>query len=225
MNMCFSAEASFTAAVVLTAIGCITLKQASSQRLMMLASIPLIFGIQQFFEGVLWLYLRNGLYPTFGADFAKYYYLLIAFVVWPTWIPLSVFSAEGVIWRRRLQGFFLALGILVSLTELIFLVLYPIIPMVEIHSIQYRFPAASLPHSINVNFYTYALFYAYAAAVLVPLYLSSIKNAFILAVLTTITILIANYFYVYAFTSVWCFFSAIVSLIIYKIIRDNRLAQ
>ncbi len=56
--MCFSAEASFGAATVITTIGVLSFKKAKGTDLRLLAMIPVFFGIQQFSEGILWLSSR-----------------------------------------------------------------------------------------------------------------------------------------------------------------------
>jgi hypothetical protein len=52
--MCFSALASFTAAAGLLGIGTVTVRRAGAARAAY-AAIPLLFGIQQLLEGMLWL--------------------------------------------------------------------------------------------------------------------------------------------------------------------------
>jgi hypothetical protein len=53
--MCFSATASFTAGATLSALGIATLTQIRSRRELLLGSFPLLFAIQQFIEGLVWL--------------------------------------------------------------------------------------------------------------------------------------------------------------------------
>lgn len=53
--MCFSASASFTAAAVLLGLGTVTMRRARSRRELPYAAIPLLFGVQQLLEGMLWL--------------------------------------------------------------------------------------------------------------------------------------------------------------------------
>ena len=55
--MCFSATASFTAGITLSALGVATLTQVSSRREILLGSFPLLFAVQQFSEGLVWLTL------------------------------------------------------------------------------------------------------------------------------------------------------------------------
>lgn len=81
--MCFSAEASFTTAAVLTTIGFAGLKINFSRSQLFLAMIPLLFAIQQFFEGVLWLGLESTTFPITILMLAKKIFLIFAFLVWP----------------------------------------------------------------------------------------------------------------------------------------------
>jgi hypothetical protein len=53
--MCFSATASFGAAVVLGTIGIVAMSKAGTKPQRLLAAIPLIFAVQQVTEGLIWL--------------------------------------------------------------------------------------------------------------------------------------------------------------------------
>ena len=57
--MCFSAGASFTAGVVLSAVGVANHRKAKKPSQRLLALIPFLFGLQQVAEGVLWVTLRS----------------------------------------------------------------------------------------------------------------------------------------------------------------------
>ena len=52
--MCFSAAASFTAGAALSVVGVITVRRSRGAVELPLALVPLLFGIQQITEGVLW---------------------------------------------------------------------------------------------------------------------------------------------------------------------------
>ena len=53
--MCFSAPASFIAGTALTSIGVAALRQTKTGSEIPFAMIPLLFGVQQLIEGVIWL--------------------------------------------------------------------------------------------------------------------------------------------------------------------------
>ena len=62
--MCFSATASFISGATLCVIGVATLKQTKAPAEVPIALIPLLFGIQQLTEGVIWLsFSQNIQYP------------------------------------------------------------------------------------------------------------------------------------------------------------------
>lgn len=60
----------------------------------------------------------------------------------------------------------------------------------------------------------------YLAATLVPLFISSIKRTYILGAIVGISFIVSVVFYTKCLTSVWCFFAAVISFVIYYIIRD-----
>jgi hypothetical protein len=57
--MCFSASASFIAGATLSAVGLATLRMTKRKAEIPFAMIPLLFGVQQITEGMIWLSFRN----------------------------------------------------------------------------------------------------------------------------------------------------------------------
>ncbi len=100
--MCFSTSASFGAGAILAVIGVASIKKAKSPSETFFASIPLIFSFQQFTEGFVWLSLSNPTYA-FLQQISTYTFLFIAQVIWPTWVPLSIFLLEKKSKRKIIQ--------------------------------------------------------------------------------------------------------------------------
>jgi hypothetical protein len=69
------------------------------------ASIPLIFGVQQIAEGILWLTLPNSEYLTIQKIFT-YVYLFFAQIVWPIWVPIAILLLEKEATRKNIQKVF-----------------------------------------------------------------------------------------------------------------------
>lgn len=207
--MCFSTEASFTASVILGTAGGAMLKNASSRFLFFLAAIPLLFAIQQLAEGLVWLHLSYHI----GSDAlffnAQRAYLIFAFLIWPIWIPISFALIEPVTWRRYLLFFNFYCGLALFLVNLYYSEKTNISVQVINHSLQYM---GQTPHQTI----------SYALIVLLPMFLSSLKNVWILGILVAFAYLVADYFYAKTFVSVWCFFAALISLSVYKILKDYR---
>lgn len=210
--MCFSTEASFTASVLLGLGGIATLRNANSSLQFLFAAIPIIFALQQFSEGLIWLHIRDQVGSQQLFLNAQRSFLTLAFLIWPVWIPLSLALWENIPKRRNLLLFFLALGC--TLTGIFFIngIHQEVKVQVVNHSLQYT------GHMPNEPLLTRL----YGLIVLLPIFISSVKNMWLFGVLVTIAYIAADYFYSATFVSVWCFFSAIVSLSIYKILRDNR---
>jgi hypothetical protein len=91
--MCFSATASFVAGALLLPSGAATLaiawKKGQRQKLP-LAAAPLLFGLQQTLEGMVWLGIQTQPplattgHPV-GPVVAALAYLFFAYVFWPVW--------------------------------------------------------------------------------------------------------------------------------------------
>lgn len=215
-NMCFSAEASFSAAAVLGAAGYFTAKKATHRHLLMLAFIPLLLAIQQFSEGVLWLTLGNEtpLY-TIIAGFAKISFLIFAFLVWPIWIPLALIKAESESWRKKVLFFLLAAGVLFDLTTLYYLITNWSLAGTPVKIVQH-----SIHYIMPVGEFSIATILYLASTVFAPL-VSSLYWIWIFGIANLIGFTIADYFYNVTFISVWCFFAAWVSFGVYFVICKN----
>ena len=207
--MCFSTEASFTAALVLGATGGMTLKNSSFRSQFFLAAIPLLFAFQQLSEGTIWLHISQNIGSNTLFINAQRTFLIFAFLVWPIWIPLSFAAVEQVPWRRYLLYLNLACGTALVLLNLSFAANQNPSVQVVNHSLQY----IGIAPSQNL---------IYPLIVLLPCFLSSLKSVWIFGIFILFAYMIADYFYETTFVSVWCFFAAIVSLSIYKILKDNQ---
>jgi hypothetical protein len=210
--MCFSASASFSAASVLTVIGVVSIKKANHSSQYAFAFIPLIFAFQQFSEGFLWLNLIEGGNLKI-VKIATYSFIFFAQLFWPVWVPFSIYLIETNSKQKGILKVLIASGILVSLY-----LLYCLIKIgAEAQIIEYHI-AYIQKYPLYLRAFVIAF---YATSTVVPLFISSIKNMWILGLSILISYLISVYFYHQNSLSVWCFFSSIISIGIYLIIRFN----
>jgi len=211
--MCFSAQASITSGVVLSAIGVTTLRQAGKPAQKLFAAIPLLFGLQQFAEGVLWITLKSG-----GNDklqnVAAHIFLVAALVVWPVMVPTSIWLMEGVKKRRMILSIFMGIGGILSLFYAFCLLSFNVTPQIQSFHIVY---IDSFP-----NLFARSAFLFYAATTVIPLFVSSVKRMWVFGVLITISLVVTGIFFKEYLTSVWCFFAAGVSLTIYWVLDESR---
>ncbi len=222
--MCFSSSASFVVAALLFPLGVDAVRYGLDQRrgdLLPLALTPLFFSIQQALEGLVWLGLDRGesdwlVHP------AALSYLFFAYAFWLAWLPWCALRlnlhAPPPLRRRILQGL-LVLGLLggVGLWLPLLLDGSLIQPAVVNGSLDYNIRLLA-DGWINLGLGSTA----YMLIISAPFLLSSSGRLrwFGAGILTAF--LVTHLAYGYAFTSVWCFFSALLSASLYWILRDPQ---
>jgi len=207
--MCFSAGASFGASAVLSVIGIATIKKAKSSYQIPFASIPLIFAVQQFSEGIGWLALSNSSFAPLE-KVSTYIFLIFAQIVWPLWVPLAITILEKNAKRKNILKLFVGIGALVSCYFAHRLIMYGAQANIAGHHVAYK---QVYPDSFN---HIADMFYGVAS--LVPTFLSKTRRVWIFGSAVTISYIITAFFYEHYILSVWCFFSSIISILIYMII-------
>ncbi|MBX9773820.1 MAG: hypothetical protein K2Y71_05350 [Xanthobacteraceae bacterium] len=213
--MCFSATASFTAAAVAGSIGAVALWQAcklGDRALLPIAAFPALFAAQQTIEGLLWLDLAR---PTAGAcrPFLTHAFTAYAEVFWPVFAPLAAWLIEPVRWRRHLIGLCLAIGVALSAYLLWKMLGNPYTASAATGHIVYS-NGATYPKAIEVP---------YVLATTISLLLSSHRVIQLLAVVILGGFAVAYWSYRQSYISVWCFFAAVSSIIVYLFV--HRAAQ
>jgi hypothetical protein len=221
--MCFSASVSYSAAAVLVTTGVYAVQQA--RRLpppyLMWALVPVLFGMQQVFEGRVWQEIDAG---DAGAavPFALGFHFFSHFL-WLWWLPLGSYLVEpgqatkiGKIRKRVFGGcaMFGAFAGTLVYSEMLFHPEWMSVALRE-QSITYDF---SFPYRspIHLPITPAAL---YALTILVPLLFSSHRLIRIFGVLVVLSMVLASETYSYAYVSVWCFFAAALSLYLVYMIR------
>ena len=208
--MCFSATASFIAGTALSAAGVVTIRMTSRRAEIPFAMIPLLFGIQQLTEGMIWLSFRNES-PLPNATLT-FVYSLFSHVLWPIYIPFAVGLLETVPLRRKAVAACQIAGTAVGLYLLYFIVQFPVTSRVLEKHIAYDSP----------HFYIVAVMLLYLTATCASSLFSSSRAIQIFGALSLATFMAAYAIHVATFFSVWCFFAAILSFIIYYYFRQAR---
>ena len=201
--MCFSAAANFIGSAALGAIGVVTLKKVKHRRELLFASLPTLFAVHQFIEGFVWLGLDGKLSPAVTHDMGAAF-MLYAQGLLPFLLPLSVLLFEADAKSRKSMLPFLAIGTGTALYILWALTAFPTQVYVKENSIVY----------INQATNNTAVAILYVIATCGSLFFSKVRAmvAFGAANLTILLIVMA--FKRYAFTSLWCAYAAIASVII-----------
>lgn len=199
--MCFSATASFVAGGALGATGALTLAQAKMKRELPLASIPLLLGVQQTIEGVIWV--------SFGLPVLNtvmtYAYLAFAYALWPALVPAAVLLVETNPTRKKILRVLSLIGFVLGTYLLYYIFADPGKAHIVNQSIAYDFRHLYelLPLSL------YVLVTCGSGLV------SSHRTIQVFGAAALATFFVANWFYRMTFVSVWCFFAAVLSVLIF----------
>jgi hypothetical protein len=201
--MCFSASASFAASGALAASSYAISRIPKRKSEIPVTLIPAIFAAHQFIEGILWLN-HLGLCPELYKSGGIYAYSLIAYTLWPIYIPFAVYKLETDKLRRAVILLCQAMGVYVSITSLISIFGNPV---------DVTILGQSLSYSIRTPEFIMA---PYFISVSLPFLISNEKKLVLFGGgLTLSCILAAVMASSSTFPSVWCFYAAVLSAGLY----------
>ena len=204
--MCFSATTSFSAGALLLGLGTLTLSSAlaaNQRRALPFAAIPILFAVQQLIEGVIWL--------TFSGDahllnsVMTHVYSFFSHVLWPVYVPVAVLLMEPGGWRRRVLIAFVVAGAAVGAYLLYVLMAFPVVSRPTGRHIEYDSP----------HFFAAATMTLYLLSTALSPLLSTQRIVVVFGALALLSFGAAYALYATWFISVWCFFAALLSAVIY----------
>lgn len=202
--MCFSASASFAASAVLGIVGVYTIKKANKNHELLLAAVPFIFAIQQFIEGWLWVSMGKNIQVV---AILTALFLFFALFLWPAYIPVVCYFLEKDKGRKNILLIFSVLGFMLGLY------LYG--------NFMWNFSPATVVN--QCVFYNNPLFWPinlmlcslYGVVTVGALVFSSEKAVNLFGLLSGFLAVLSVWVYLKNFVSVWCFFAALVSTVLY----------
>ena len=209
MYMCFSATASFIAGAGLSTMGVATLRNTKEKSDMPFAAIPLLFGIQQAIEGLVWITFSYHA-PLIHA-LASYGFAFFAYAFWPMFIPFAVKHLEKEVRRKKILSVLQIIGLVVGTYITYYMVSSGVTSTVTHESIKYH---------INQPFGNYA-FVLYIIAGCGSFFVSSKRNVNFFGLLLVLSLMMTYVFFSSYVVSTWCFFAAILSTIIF--IQSSKL--
>jgi len=209
--MCFSATANFVGSGVLGAVGVVTFTKVKHRRELLFAALPLLFAIHQFTEGFVWLGLDGILSPAVAHDMGAAF-MLYAQGLLPFLLPLSVLLFEPTARSRRRMLPFLLLGGATTLYILWALTAFPTQIYVRGNSIVY----------INQATNNTAVAFVYVIATCGSLFFSKERPMVLFGAANLVILLVVMEVKRYAFTSLWCAYAAVASVIILAYFWKSR---
>lgn len=210
--MCFSPEVDFIASGMIGLVGIATLTHVRQPRAVLFAATPIFFALHQFTEGFVWLGLE-GKIRSEAQGHLVFLYMLYAQGILPLLMPLSVLLMEPP-GRRRWSIAALTL-VVAALAAFVFrgLIVFPSTACVEQHSIHYDNPGTALTWVAAT----------YVVATCGALILSSHRVVSWFGWLNLVGVVITLIVKGYAFTSIWCLYAAVMSVILYGQFRGRHI--
>ncbi len=211
--MCFSAEASFGAAVVITTIGIVSYKKAGENPVRLIAWFPILFGVHQFIEGWVWV---SSTYDQFSwlLPWSTYGFIFFAWIIWPVFIPWVLWKVEQNDFRKKILFISTIIGLLIVITMSFFLLTKTVNAKIVDCSIVYDYGG----HSKSSLWFRFL----YALCVTLPNVFSSRSRMWVLGVLNLVLYFVSRIYFENHVVSVWCFFAAISSIIIFYIVTLEK---
>lgn len=199
-------------------VGIYCMKQARERDCSTLpvAAIPLIFGIQQVCEGLVWIGMNRRNEELTRLSAMSFLFFALAF--WIFWIPFCAAFLE----RRRkvktLLGFIAFLGLIGGATLFFPLLSNPdgLRTTVIHHSVHYDYPSPPTAHAASEILWHGC----YLAIVVVPLIVLKNRTLLWFGTALVASAVTSHLYFVYAFASVWCFLAAFLSLYLAYLFRN-----
>jgi hypothetical protein len=194
--------ASLAAGGFLLGVGTMTVKVARRPSEIPFAAIPLLFAIQQLSEGIVWWTFAHNA-PGLNVVMTQFY-SFFSHVLWLVYVPLAVLLLEPPGGRSRLLKLTAIAGVGVGLYLLYSMFEYPITSRPTGGHIEYESP----------HFFAVATMLGYLLATTVSPLLSNEGMVRIFGALALISFMLAYLIFAKWFISVWCFFAAILSVVV-----------
>jgi hypothetical protein len=208
--MCFSAPASFSASGIIGLIGGRTIAKSNPSD-KYLAIIPILFAVQQCVEGIIWLGFSI---PQFEAyrNIATTLFLIFAWAIWPAYLPFAIASVEKDERRASILKSLRIPGVIAGIGAIFPIFLSNPTPQIIDYTTQNELYNQYVIQSYNAM---------YLLCTVVPMFISSRKGMTEYGLANIFGLIIAGIFYESSVPSTWCFFSALFSIMIYRIITQG----
>jgi hypothetical protein len=202
--MCFSPTGDLVGGAVVAAIGidaCFHVKGRTEY--LAIAALPVVLGLHQIDETFVWWWLQGHVSAGVG-HVAMWIYLIFALVILPTLVPiLMLLLLKGQRRRRRIIPF-LALGVGVSAVLLeAMLVGHPNAKLGTYH----------LAYTIGLR-HGIVIIGLYIVATCGPLFVTGYRSIMLFGIANLVAVVILALLCASGFTSLWCFYAAVVSAVI-----------
>ncbi len=206
-----SAEVDLVAGLVIGGAGLDVLRRVDRREDMVLAAVPTLLGLHQLIEAGLWLSLDGSLPARLERPFL-WAYLVVALVVLPLLIPVAFALVEPVPARRHLQLGLLSVGVATVAA---------VVEGLWRHAPSVRVDDLSLAYSAHPPGGPWIVA-PYVVATCGPVLLSSHRRLRWFGAANVVAVVVVGWLHRDAVVSLWCFWAALVSVIVADELRRSR---
>ena len=189
-------------------MGAASIARATQSSTRLFAAIPLLFGLQQFAEGIVWATMNAPAHVALH-EVAVVCFLALALVIWPLWAPLALWHIEPRGIRRRIQRSFFILGVIIAVVAAHLLLRWEPFAVVAGRSIDYQHA------KMGVAIPDFVLLLAFAIPTVASFLVSTATMVRTIGMTLAVSLVLAFLIKQEALTSVWCFFAAVLSVMIF----------
>ncbi|WP_121626788.1 DUF6629 family protein [Poseidonibacter antarcticus] len=202
----------FTLSGAIGFIGILTLRQSSTSNEVLFAALPLLFALHQFTEGFVWLGV-GGYIEARALELASGIFIYYAQGLLPFIIPLSIYLIEKDSKRKKLLAILSTLGLFLAIYTMYGFYQSPSSVEVVNNTLYYS-------HPWTENIYDASI---YILTTCGSLMLSTSISVQIFGLLNFIGLVIIFLLRPYGFTSLWCFYAAVISTLLYFYFSERRI--
>ena len=162
----------------------------------------MLFGIQQAAEAVIWSQTKMSISPEV-ITYATYLFLCFAYIIWPLWIPFACIYAETKEFVKKILYGTFAAGCITAIGLAYMLLTGTATTQLSCAHIVYN---TAVPNSWYIP-----VSVLYLTSTVLPWLISSGSYCWIVGLALLIAYSVTFWMYSVAFTSVGCFFAALIS--------------
>ncbi|GAA3058073.1 hypothetical protein GCM10020229_82180 [Kitasatospora albolonga] len=203
--MCWSAQADLLIGAAVSGLGVVCLSRVRHRRQLPLAALPLVLGLHQLLEAVVW-FGEEGRVGSGAAGLARVGWALIAMPLLAVLVPVGAWRAAGR--PRRLLGF-VVLGLATAVPLTVAVLAGPVTATVDGHTLEY---------AVGIRFAP-LLLAAYLVATLGPLLLNPVPELRRLGWWVGAAAVLCAVLWRTAFVSTWCALAALASVLVLRWVR------
>jgi hypothetical protein len=201
--MCWSPTADLIAGSAITAVGVLAVASARRPRELPMAALPLVLGVHQLIEVVVWRNAGDGMDAVGGA--APLLWAIIAFPLLPAYVPIAArFAAASRASRIRLMPF-IAIGLATCAVLAYAVAIGPVTAQPFGHTMRYGVHHLALENVVVAG---------YLVATIGALLVSDQRELRLLGMVTCVGALGCFLVWKEAFVSTWCALAAVASLVV-----------